>query len=523
MGKDNSNLGNAITAIGLEDRFLSNGYLASFPLIERGLIANGIIAEKLRLGRWQGVIRMMHGGFGKADALYEGDRDELREDIIRSATENTLTRFKQETIETLVKAGENDLLFKLATGIPSLDYENFDMITRNINPDYFNDAEEGDQRTQTLHQTLADKAMSERKYDSAFYHFSKADDNEGIGNLFDTILDTEREDYFRDLLEKIAFSDSTQVDERLKRMDRGLKRLVLSSISGEEDVPSPLVAFQLSKKHNIVLSPEEEKALQKRAAESAGRYDLEQIFSQNPEARLLWAKKHAGDEPKTAYNIFTQQEFDGTQVITAVRSGLSLESYQNKDRALEISDVSKPHLRRVYSSTSFDVKVGIASYLQDSKKLQELSRQAHKKGDLGGAYHLWVNGGGDLDGDYIGGIRTALIKDDLGDSFRSMSFLDSSDTKGMVEAYDTLMKTRKGERKDNLGHAYGLALNLGDEDRIQRTREAMVTISPNWAIRSFKNQTGGGDDSRGLDYVLGIIASEYNVDQKELRRLVDGS
>ena len=60
VGKKASNLGNALTALGLENQFLSNGELSNFPLVERGRIANGIIAEKLRLGRWEGVVQMMY-------------------------------------------------------------------------------------------------------------------------------------------------------------------------------------------------------------------------------------------------------------------------------------------------------------------------------------------------------------------------------------------------------------------------------------------------------------------------------
>ena len=51
-----SNLGRALTILGLEDKFLSNGELSNFPLLERGKIANDIISEKLNHGRWEKVV-----------------------------------------------------------------------------------------------------------------------------------------------------------------------------------------------------------------------------------------------------------------------------------------------------------------------------------------------------------------------------------------------------------------------------------------------------------------------------------
>ena len=47
------NLGGALTALGLEDKFLANGELTNFPLLERGRLANAIIDEKLKAGKWQ--------------------------------------------------------------------------------------------------------------------------------------------------------------------------------------------------------------------------------------------------------------------------------------------------------------------------------------------------------------------------------------------------------------------------------------------------------------------------------------
>lgn len=509
--KDLTNLGKALAVLGLEDKFLSNGELSNFPLVERGRIANGIISEKLKLGRWQSVVQMIYGGFGKADALYEGDRDELRDGIVRSATEqSTPTHFGRETLDALSKAEENDLLFRLATANPSLDYDRFDAITLKINPSYFKDPEKGDQRKQKLHKTAADKAIKEGKYFSAFNHFTRVDDYDGIGEVFEAILASADIRSSGELLEQIALRDPAQRDMRLKK-------IVLSSISDEEKGLNPLVALKLSKKHNVVLSPKEKVALQERVAESTSRYDVESKLSDDLEERLLWAKKHSEEEPRAAYGIFTQQGFDGASVITAIQAGLNT-NYQNKERALETSEVSETHLKRAYKTAPFDVKVKIASYLKDSDELQKLSRQAQENGDLNSAYHLWVNGGGSLMGEYIDGIRTALINECIENNLGIPSFLERSDKRGIAEAYDTLMQTNKGKRTENIRHAYEIALDLDDEEMVQRAREEIVAISPEWAIRNFTSQTRGNDE-KGLDYVLGVVAIQHGVERVELRRL----
>jgi len=512
-----ANLGSALTALGLEDKFLSSGELSNFSLVERGRIANGIIAEKLRLGRWEAVVRMIYGEFGKIDVLYDGDRNELRERIVKSATEHSKSaQLGEETLEALFEAGENDLIFRLATNVSTLNYKDFNAAVRYVSSDYFSDAEQGDQRKIKLHQIAASKAMKEREYDSAFNHLSEIGDIEGIGQVFEATLEDRDRWHSGELLEKILLSDDSRKDERLKR-------IVLSSIS-EKSGLDPLVAFELYKKYGNDLSSQEAKTLQVKLveslAESASGYDINRIFIDNPEVRLLWAEKHAKDEPRVAYSIFRQQEFDGTSVIVAVQEGLSLGSYQNEERALSTSEVAEAHLRRAYETASFDIRVKIASHLKDSGELQRLSKQAQENGALSLAYRLWVTGGGSLEGKYIDRIRTSLIADGINNRFGSMNFLEKSDARGFAEAYDTLMQTDKGVRTDNLRLAYEIALDLRDEERVQRAREEIVATNIEWAIHKFTSGIRGNDD-KGLDYVLGIVASQHRVEQRELKRLVE--
>ena len=100
-----------------------------------------------------------------------------------------------------------------------------------------------------------------------------------------------------------------------------------------------------------------------------------------------------------------------------------------------------------------------------------------------------------------------------------MMFLNKSDIAGKTEAYNTLMQTND---LHNYDEAHELALSLVDETLIQGAREAMIGVNPKWALRRFLGYDHEKiKDSPGVDYVLGIVASQHGVDQGDLRHLVD--
>jgi len=515
-----SSLGNAITALGLEDEFLVNGELKNFPLVERVRIASDIVSEKLRIGRWQTVIRMIYGGLGKADALYEGDYDQLREDIFRSAIEHPehSRRVDKEAIDALAKAGENDLLYRLATTIQFADDDNFIEVSRRIGPTYFTHDEEGTEKLRVLHGISGRRALEMGKYDSALVHFSKAEDMEGLAKIFDIIADREFGYVSRDLLIKVARSDPEHEESRLKK-------IILNC--GTDHGLRTLEAFELYKKHNVTLTDEEKESLHEKIAKQVRGYEIEKLSPEDPEnekLQLLWAKRNTKSDPQTAYAIFVRQDFNGSQIMSAVRSGLEMERYNNEGRVLNVNRINENHLRRVYKlkSTSPKIKARIASHLKDMDGLQELSRQARDNGDFDTAYRLWVEGDGDLDSGYIGDIRAQIIAD-MEKVYLSTHFLDGSDLVGKIQVYDILMGQEDGEGVDDLRKIHDLALDIGDEERTQRVREAMVGVSPTWALETFIGYSSeeGVHDEKGVDYVLGVVADEHGVEQKTLRGLVD--
>ena len=236
MTETRSSFGGAITRLGLEDKFLANGELTRFQLVDRGRIANDIISEKLRLGRWQTVVEMIYGGVGKADALFEGNFDESKEGILKSAVEHSKGRdINQKTVELLAKAGEDDLLFRLATGIQSLDHHGFIAIAGSVKNKYF---DEDPQRLQTYHETAGNKALESREYDHALTHFDTID-NEGLSTKAFHLLMSSDICYLsvRDL-ERVALGNERQKEDRLRR-------IVLSCLAEEERHLKPIDAFDI--------------------------------------------------------------------------------------------------------------------------------------------------------------------------------------------------------------------------------------------------------------------------------------
>ncbi|MCH7813284.1 MAG: hypothetical protein IID40_04605 [Planctomycetes bacterium] len=110
------------------------------------------------------MVDMIYRGIGKADALFDGDRAQLREDIVRSAVEHPESKyFGRETLDALSKARENDLLFGLATNMPLLDYDGFDAISRKIGRAFLEDPEHGAERSRVLDETGGRLALNENK------------------------------------------------------------------------------------------------------------------------------------------------------------------------------------------------------------------------------------------------------------------------------------------------------------------------------------------------------------------------
>lgn len=534
---EESRLGNALTILGLEDKFLVNGMLANFPLAERGRIAQQIIDEKLRLGKWERVIEMIYGGFGKADALFEGDRDALNERIVASARDRPRNGVTESVLTALIKADQHDLVFRLAV-VAEEKYEFFRDVVQRIPRAYFKDPEQGKQRELAANRIGSEKALAEGRYDCALKHFAEVNDSEGIMQLFNMAIAADSSTVSFGLLEAIAVADPSQ---KMSRLQTIVKRELSSKAdevkegNGLPRVPSPRFSYlyKLVREHNLSLTDEQKVLLRERVVEELGEYSITRDrFAEDTALQLLWARKNATSNPKKAYELFSRLGYEGEELILAVQEGLKLrygECNRNVNGALIVDQVAEEHLRRASSNDlPFDVQVQIASHLKNKPSLQSLSREARERNEFDDAYHLWVAGEGDLDGEYIASLRARLIEEELKSEYPNVDghFLASKDTAGTIQAYDALMEQQRtqGERRIDrlLKAAYNLAINMGDEERTQRTREAMFAINPDEALEVFKRGSREGErDKKGIAYIVDTVASAYGVEPSTLGKLVE--
>ncbi len=541
------NLGRAITSLGLEDKFLADGALSDFTLLERAEIANEIISEKLNFGRWESVVQMIWGGLGKADALYDGNKDTLKKGILESAKKQTELKSESsdscaKSIETLAKKGEYDFIFNLMTSMPNLGYDDFIKMCQYLPATHF-EGDEGAQRKDTLGKVAGEKAMRERKYDSALINFEQVGNEDAIEEIFNEVIKPETKssrDYSRvGILEEIAMrGDHEKREERLRKMFSGY-------IAGELEM-EVVKAFNLFKP--IPLSEGERAALYDAVAKKVSIFELKPRESefhggkreakiQDSELALLWARKHAEKDPDDAYSIFLEQGYTGEEVLTAVVTGITLNERgrEKHSNGLDLEDIKPEHLREVYAVLPFNLQIRVSQHLKDKTELARLSQVAKTQGDFRNAYDLWVSAGNGFEGEYMDSLRQTLIRKEIEENLKenfgrpSFYFLDGLDSRGHTQAFDALMEVAQGERRDIfLSAAHDLAYKHDSEGRLERVRQEMVSLDLNWALRIFKREkymsgteTKKMSDPVGFDYALGIVAEKTGVKKEQLSPLIE--
>lgn len=520
-----SRLGEALTSLNLENLFLSDEELTTLPLPERGRIVNDIISKKLKLGKWSSVIEMIFGGFGKADALYDGDRNQLKSDILNSAKKNpSTTSFREEIARVLLEKKEYYLLYELANVLP-LNYGQFLDVTQKIPKKFFLDSDLGKQRAINLENMCAEKALAEREYGRAIGHYKSSGNLRGLSQIFDTILaqfsrQFSRSSYNQEL-EELIETDESQRATRVKRVIESCKT---NSTDAE-------FALKLYIQYNPRMTRQERKAFYEKIAKNLSSWDIINFTDKHnkpvaldPKLKIIWAKQHVKDEPRTAYVIFTGQGYRGRELVQAVNAGLELaHSYQCQvqGQALTTKDVQEAYLKAAYTSASFEVRIAIAKKLGDTKKLQILSRQANSAGKFETAYMLWGDSGASYEGKYINQVRAKLIRLGIDKHDENFYWLSSKDKAGQRQVFDALVQ-EANKNVDLYFKAYkkGLEADL-DPDTMQIIRKKLVLISPSKALKVFRGNEEKLKDPVGFDYVIGVVAEQTNVDKEKLRKIVE--
>jgi hypothetical protein len=512
-----SGLGVALTQLGLEKKFISTGEIFKFPLSERGVITESILSEKLKQGKWDDVVDFMYGPSRVIDSLYGGDRNKLREDIVKSAVEHSKSNPPGSRIITLLeKAQQHDILFDLAIKTP-LRYDDFMEVRRSIeHSDYLGRFENRPEKEKALDEVNARLAMDERHYNEALGCFVRAGDQAGIDTFFEKTLNPFNiTDCNVSTLEQAAISDPKKKESRLKSL--------VKNFSAVSSGPAPLVALELKKKYNLKLDEDENKSLSNNVATKIDQYDLEKGLPQDEtEIELSWAKLHARKEPKKAYKIFTKHNYDGNELYTAILEGITPKRDNPGVRAINFGEVKESQLKKLLemSPSNFEVKSDIALHLKDATELMKLYKEAKKDENFEDAYKLFMAAGGNPQDENINDIRNKLISQKI-EKGEGVYFLDSSDRIGETEFYNQLLESYDGKDIMKLRHAYEIAKGLKNEKMTQRVRELMIANSPSWALSTFNGHGEKNEgDKAGMDYLLTVVSNSTGADKKQLESLV---
>jgi hypothetical protein len=516
--KSVSGLGKALTALGLEDRFISNGELSKFNLSDRGAIANGIISEKLSRGRWESVIKMMYEGVGKADALYDGDRNQLREDILKSAIQDPEAIGVDESLVSILKkAGETELLVNLATKLPLLDFEHFSRIEREIPlHDYFEKAENGAEKQKAFLGVKGKLAFDARRYSDAIDCFLNTGNQEGIDEFFELISKSKDLERFNiSSAEEAALSDPEKKDVRLKDLVYSVFRT--SS--------KPVEALELITKHNLDIPSGKMRAIRSKIAKNIEGWELENAPNRKWGLELSWARKHIETDPRKAYKILLENKHTNRELNSALYFGLTMKKMSGNDsKTLNVREIPSDQLeefRDMYPSLSFELRKDIAKQLKDKKSLMQLSKEAKKVKNLEDSYKLYVEAGGNLESMYIHDIRSKLIKQII-EKNSGIYIIDNADKIGKTELYNQLIETSSGNERENLAEAYDIAKELNNYKMLNKIRILMIEFSPSWALDHFKGFTVNKTlDTEGVDYLLSEVAGSAGVDKNKLEGLVE--
>lgn len=542
---DVANLGRAITRLGLEDRFLSNGELKNIPPEERGVLVGGIISEKLNLGRWPGVINMIWGGVGKADVLYMGDRTFLKSEIIKSAQTSKFSHHNEREFENSIKslAGEKeyDFIFDLISE-SNLSYEGFISAAKYLPRSYF-EGEEGAQRNIVFHQVAGKKALDERRPRAAFSHFNDVKDEESISRIFEALINKQGIDEERDylypnqILEQIALSNPELRVARFKRILDGF-------ITGEINLRAK-EALEIPKKHRIPITDEERQKLYELAVPHLSAWDIREEHPEDHELSLLWARKNLTSKPALAYQIFQQQKYNGRELKIAVIKGLQAKKGYSgevdRNRELSLLKVDPEHLRMVYPYARFGLQVDIAQELENRHELAKLSVIAKEKGDLAEAYSLWISAGKGFNDSYMDDLRSQLIQGEIEESSTNSSmlspslfFLNRLDSRGYAQATNALLEKASSssyqEKKSLFSKAHELTSLHDSGKMLNRIRKEMVNVDLRWALREFmgsnylygdKKEKVEMDDPLGFKYALGVLSKREGVSKERLKPLIE--
>ena len=491
------NEGRLIAALSLEQLVLANGVLPNSPLMERVSLVKGIVTGLLEQGQWNDAVRLVYQDGSPARALFDGDWEGLRKDILASVQKPQRFHYIGDKVaELLIKHDEAGLLYDIACILP-LETKEFKNIMEMV------DSKLPQQQMKDGYNTLAVRAQEQQKFGEAYAYYQKAENTEAVDWLYQNLFEHFVPVYLDTLL-TIAEETNTTLNSRVAQTVYAvLQKPELLQFS--RDASRRLT--NLVREHKIALSTSRDDMLKDALVSKFALYELKDIAGEDPSFSLRWAKSHAQSDPKDAYGVFKSRKYVGPEVATAVQQGLINNKKHDHYQGLAPTQIEESHLRQTYDSLSLECKVTVAVHLKDSALLQDLSRQykrQKKVGSIETAYRLWIMGDGDQQDPYVEGLRSAMIEKELKDAHQSAGLFLPEDKVGNRHWYLEMI-----QRDPTV--AYGIAKRIDDSALISEVRILMVKKSPLDALHKFQSHRHEDTDVVGVNMALDALARQYNV------------
>ncbi len=494
-------LGKVLVELDLERRIIEGGILPLSPPDERASVVRGIISGLLKKGSCEYALHLVYGN-GTINALFDGAFADFKQEFIKSLKREE--RWGCGIRVLLSRQWAPDELYQLATQTTVPKEE-----ALNILSELANNKQITEEQKQKAFNIWAEYMLQKGNPYRAYELFSKAENKERIAQLYTNLLENISKTNL-DTLVYVAQDDSENKRSRLTTICR--KVLADKKLQSAEIQYSKIGKFLHKYVDDMDLSKEESDALTALAAEQMTHYDIER--NTEPKLKQAWALTHIAEEPKDAYRILKELNYKGSELLVAARTYLRDQANTHNLREA-IAEIPGKILLQLYEEMPLDVRIGIATHLNDKKTLQELSKEVHvTKRDEYDAYNLWILGGGSYTDSYVRELRKTMLEKRIKESKEGKrkgvwTSLGEYDREGHIEAYDALVE-------DFPETAYGLASHIKDEERKQKAREYMVRESPRDALRKFEVCK----DNTGIAMATATLAEQYKVNKDDLARLI---
>ncbi len=489
------NEGRFLAAARIENRVLADGVLPTLPLADRSAVVQGIVQGLLEQGKIGEAIRLVYQP-GPAKALFENYKA-LADDVIKYARQHQLQGFAESDIKLLAGNKQTTLLYRMATELPLKDTcleRIVDVVAEHLSPEQLT----------PLYDELGNRYLK-ADLGAALTYFQRSGNQEAVAKV-ESILMEDPAAHFELLVRRID-GNAQDKAERLT----SIVRKVLQQ-PGQKRGPG---LYSLWRHNTLNLTKDEVQQIKEHLASSMRVYDLSEMNNIGPvygqeerqELRLLWAKKHWLEHPRTAYKIFCDQQYESPEVLSALQKGLerSLQRHHGDGEAIDtLTYIKREHLEALLERVPLTLKAHLAEYLEKKPLLLELSREFAAAGDDWVAYNLWIRGDGDLRDPYVAGLRQRLIDKEFSNKYGpSPSFLKPRDSVGHRQMFSLLIDKYPRE-------AYTVARRLDDETLLDQARQNLVTDNPFRALDFFFSDEDH-PDPKGRELAYQQIARQYDV------------